>query len=106
MHTAPTAAPIGLYVVSQSSSSVSLSWMPPQLERRNGIITGYSVNVTHSDSRESTLLSTTESSITIVQLSAFTTYLCSVAARTVVGLGPYTMQLTVSTDEDGKLIVN
>ena len=75
--------------------------MVPPLERQNGIITGYSVNVTNNDTGVSMLLSSTENSITVAQLSPYTTYLCSVAAQTVVGLGPYTSPITVTTDEDG-----
>ena len=100
-HTAPTLAPIGLNIDAQSSSSVTLAWMVPPLERQNGIITGYSVNVTNNDTGVSMLLSSTENSITVAQLSPYTTYLCSVAAQTVVGLGPYTSPITITTDEDG-----
>lgn len=78
--------------------------MAPRLDRQNGIITGYSVNVTNRDNRESILFSTTQTSITVEQLRAFTTYLCSVAAQTVVGLGPYTSTLMITTDEDGELM--
>lgn len=97
----PTSAPIGLDVVSQSSTSVTVSWSPPQSERQNGIISRYSVNVTKSNSGESSLLSTADRSITLEQLDPFTTYLISVAAQTAIGLGPYTLPLTVTTNEDG-----
>ena len=47
-------------------------------------------------------ISSTGNSITVGQLSPYTSYLCSVAAQTVVGQGPYTSPITVTTDEDGK----
>ena len=100
--TAPSLAPIGLSVISQSSSSLTLAWMAPPLERQNGLITGYSVNVTNSDTGVSRLLSSIGNSITVIQLSPYTSYLCSVAAQTIVGLGPYTSPITVTTGEDGK----
>ena len=100
--TAPTAAPVGLDVTSQSANSISLTWAPPQLEEQNGVITRYTVNVTNVNTGESVLLYTTETSITVQQLTPFTAYLCSVAAETSVGLGPYTLALTVTTNEDGK----
>ena len=71
------------------------------MESQNGIINSYSINVTNSDTGESVFLSSTEESITVEQLSPFTTYLCSVAAQTVIGMGPYTSPLTVTTDPDG-----
>ena len=48
------------------------------------------------------MLTTVDTSITVQQLNPFTMYLCSVAAETSIGLGPYTLALTVTTDEDGK----
>ena len=101
-HTAPTSAPVGLNIISQSSISLTLAWMAPPLERQNGLITGYSINVTNSDTGVSMLLSSTGNSITVGQLSPYTSYLCSVAAQTIVGQGPYTSPITVTTDEDGK----
>ena len=72
------------------------------MDGQNGVITRYSVNITNRNSGESVLLSTAETSITVQQLTPFTAYLCSVAAETSVGLGPYTLPLTVTTNEDGK----
>ena len=101
-HTAPSSAPVGLTVTSQSSSSLSLAWMAPPLERQNGLITGYSINVTNTDTGASMLLSSTGNSITVGELSPYTSYLCSVAAQTSAGQGPYTSPIIVTTDEDGK----
>ena len=47
------------------------------------------------------LLNSTEDFISVASLSPYTTYLCSVAAQTVIGLGPYTSPLAVTTDEEG-----
>lgn len=101
-HIAPSFAPIGLSVISQLSSSLTLAWMAPPLERQNGLITGYSINVTNSDTGASMLLSSSGNSITVAELSPYTSYLCSVAAQTIVGLGPYTSSISVTTGEDGK----
>ena len=48
------------------------------------------------------LLSSTGNSITVGELRPYTSYLCSVAAQTIAGQGPYTSPITVTTDEDGK----
>lgn len=101
-HSVPTSAPVGLIIISQSSNSLTLSWMAPPLERQNGLITGYSINITNADTGASMLLSSTGNSIAVGELSPYTSYLCSVAAQTMVGLGPYTTPITVTTNEDGK----
>jgi receptor-type tyrosine-protein phosphatase Q len=76
--------------------------MAPPLERQNGLITAYSVNVTNSVTGASVFLSSSGNFITVAQLSPYTSYLCSVAAQTIVGQGPYTSPITVTTGEDGK----
>ena len=101
-NTAPSAAPVGLIVLSQSSASLTLSWELPPTESQNGIITGYSINVTSSTTGEVVLLSTTNSYVSVTSLSPYTIYLCSVAAQTTVGLGPYTLPLMIRTDQEGK----
>jgi len=42
--------------------------------------------------------------LTVNDLIPFTTYLLIVAASTSVGIGPFTLILTVQTPEDGELI--
>ena len=42
--------------------------------------------------------------ISVSSLSPYTTYLCSVAAQTAIGLGPYTSPHTVTTDEEGNTV--
>lgn len=99
--TAPSVAPVGLSIISQSSNSLTLHWSPPPAEGQNGLINGYSINVTSSATGEVVLLNSTEDFISVASLSPYTTYLCSVAAQTVIGLGPYTSPLAVTTDEEG-----
>ena len=98
---APSAAPVDLIVVTMSSTSLTLRWALPPEENRNGIISGYSINVTSNATGDMTILSTTANTFSVTSLSPYTTYLCSVAALTSVGLGPYTIPLTVRTDEEG-----
>ena len=100
--TAPSAAPVGLTVISQFSTSITLSWSLPPEENQNGIITGYSVHVTNTTTGQVLLLSTTMGSISVTSLSPYTAYHCSVAAQTTVGLGPYTLPVAVLTNEDRK----
>ena len=99
--TAPSAAPLGLTVTSQTSISFTLSWTLPPPENLNGIITGYSVNVTSTATGEVTLFTTILDFMSVTSLRPYTLYLCSVAAQTTVGMGPYTSPLIVRTNEEG-----
>ena len=68
-------------------------------ETQNGKIIGYSINVTD---RDSTLLNqdTANMTITISSLKESTTYYVSVAARTSVGVGPFSLPISVTTQNN------
>ena len=98
----PTAAPLSLGADSESPTSLSLQWLPPPEDDHNGIIIAYSVNITHvstGDSVEFTDIQ--EPYLTIESLRPYTQYSCSVAAHTVIGMGPYSIPILALTDEDG-----
>ncbi len=85
----PTGVPQALQIDSQSSTVVSISWKPPQLEQQNGVITSYYVNV--FELRTGTVLRfQTHGAATFYianTLHPYYLYNCSVAAFTI-GLGP------------------
>ena len=103
-YTAPSAAPDQLTVVSHSSTELTLSWSLPPEEGRNGLITGYSINITNNATGEVEIHSITVTRLSVPSLSPYTTYICSVAAQTSVGLGPY-VSIAVTTNESGILSV-
>ena len=82
------------------------------MEDRNGIITGYAVNVTVTrtgQSAQQQLLVSSSSgtgteSLLLTNLQPFTTYACRVAARTSVGVGPYSIATSFITLEAGKQV--
>ena len=86
-----------------SHESIFLSWDPPLFEEQNGVITGYTVNVTNLR-REETLQFTVMDSqnLSIGSLLPHTTYACIVAAHTMVGAGPFSPQLLIRTLETSK----
>ena len=86
-----------------SHESIFLSWDPPLFEEQNGVITGYTVNVTNLR-REETLQFTVIDSqnLSIGSLLPHTTYACIVAAHTMVGAGPFSPQLLIRTLETSK----
>lgn len=99
----PTASPLLPGASALSSESIEITWQPPPLPDQNGVITGYVVNVTSLDSAVIQQISTTATNTLLVSgLSPFTVYSCIIAARTAVGLGPYTTVVTVQTLEAGK----
>ncbi len=77
-----------------TTTSLSLSWDPPQFDQQNGIIRYYVVNIVDLSTFTSRTLNINAISITISNLRPFFVYNISVAAHTI-GLGPYSSQLTI-----------
>ena len=82
-----------------SSTSIILSWDPPLLHERNGIITNYTITLTLDGS--STILTTTTTTLTAVGLYPFTSYTFKVSASTNIGISPASSSVTETTLEDG-----
>ena len=82
--------------------SVVLTWDPPPPEDRNGPIVGYVINVTVIETGEMFQLTSSTNTLSVASLKPFTRYVCIIAARTPVGLGPFSTTITVMTPEDGK----
>ena len=87
--TVPSGAPQMLTVAETEVANISLTWQPPLLEDRNGIIQGYIVRVSSisgaPDTRE---ITTAYMNITITSLTPYTVYEFVVSAYTAVGTGP------------------
>ena len=71
------------------------------MPERNGIITGYTINITKLAGEDSVQTSTPFNNITLDGLRPFTTYLFIVAAQTSMGVGPFSTFVLVTTLEDG-----
>ena len=99
--TAPNGAPQNYTGEANSSRSAVLTWEPPLVEDQNGIIIGYVINVTVVETGEIFQLFSTTNTLTVNTLSPYTTYICIIAARTSIGLGPFSTTFTVQTPEDG-----
>ena len=85
-----------------SSTSIILEWEPPILGEQNGIITGYVVNIAVESGNVNFQFNITSLSLLVEGLTPFTTYSCRIAARTIVGIGPYSPAITALTLQDGK----
>ena len=82
--------------------SVVLTWDPPPPEDQNGPIVEYVINVTVLETGEMFQLTSSTNRLSVASLKPFTRYVCIIAARTSVGLGPFSTTITVMTPEDGK----
>lgn len=101
--TVPSGPVVNPSIMVTSSSSLFLRWEPPDLEDQNGVIIGYRVNISEVETGMNFQLSSSGSvqSLSVERLRPFTTYICRIAARTVVGAGPYSIAVTAVTSPDG-----
>ena len=102
---APSAPPGTVYITEVYSDSIGLSWSPPPLEYHNGEIIGYNITVTVVYSGEIFTVFSMANTTVISSLAPFTTYSYSVAAVTIVGIGPYSTVGTILTGEAGMHII-
>ena len=94
-------------VVIESSRSVTFSWIAPLIEEQNGVIVTYTLNITDAGTGVTfqRVVPSSQTSITLSSLTPFTTYFCSIAASTIVNIGPFSTLLTVSTLEDSECVI-
>ena len=102
--TVPSQAPVNLRVVSKTSTSIIVSWQPPPLDSRNGIIIGFklfykrkaSTDLGHTVNISNTLTHNA------IRLLKYTEYEFQVLAFTQIGNGPSSSVLATRTKQDGK----
>ena len=101
----PSGPPTNAISSPLTSSSILLNWALPLQSQRNGAITGYVINITNLDT-EMTQQHVTGlvSNLTITDLSPFTVYVATIAARTAVGVGPFSGVFSSQTLEDGTIL--
>lgn len=87
-----------------SHNSIFISWNPPATEDQNGVITGYTVNVTSLRSEETQqFFLMAAQNLSVDSLTPHTTYSCKVAAHTAIGAGPFSQEILVQTLQTGEL---
>ena len=97
IHAVPTASPIDIKIHQLNSTSIFLSWKPPLIEYQNGIIQGYYVELTSTNSAASQY-TTSDQYLLIDSLQLYTSYIYRVAAYTIIGKGPLSEPLTIVLD--------
>ena len=88
-----------------TTSSAIVTWSQPPLDQQNGLILGYTVNLTDVQTRETFQLVSFTTEVTADELSPFTTYSIIIEAFTAVGSGPCSTLYTFTTGEDGMIII-
>ena len=97
----PTGAPIEVQSSPLDSRTLLLSWSPPVVGDRNGVIRMYYVNLTEEETGREFHFETELTTLTQTSLHPFYHYSWMIAAFTV-GLGPYSSPLTVQMPEDSR----
>ena len=100
----PDGPPRNMTVVSNSSTTVYLTWMPPLESSQNGVITEYRINYSRKGDSESELR-TNQTHYLLTGLQKFTRYNISVEAGNEVGFGP-SGYINVTTLADGMKLNN
>ena len=100
---APSIAPGGLNITHSHPTTAELSWSPLPVEKRNGVITGYTIQVEGPDfSREISVQDGNMSSVEVPGLRPFTSYTFHVSAMTKAGTGPVAT-VSSTTPEGGEM---
>ena len=101
MHAVPSGTPTNVRVVAVSSTSIRLTWDPPQPEDQNGVIQAYNIIITELVTermmyfREGGM----DSLLIVNFLHPYYTYQCSISAETI-GPGP-AANISVTTHQEG-----
>ena len=99
----PSGSPENFSGTALSSDTIVLTWDPPLMQNRNGIIRDYIINVTALDTEENSQYITSDRNLTLGSLLPFNSYAFIIAARTAVGAGPFSTVVTIRTFEDGEI---
>ena len=102
----PSQPPTDVIITNITSSSLTVTWMPPLISFRNGLITGYDVKAVREGVNE-TLVSplvvyTNHTLKTLTGLIPYTNYSVSVRAINIAGKSEYSIVISGATREDRK----
>lgn len=84
-----------------TETSYTLTWQPPPYEGINGVIRQYVIQVLEVDSGRIFTEVSNDTEITLEGLHPFYSYTTRIAAETI-GVGPFSIPITVQLNEDGK----
>lgn len=97
---APGGPPESVVAQPLDSTSLVISWEPPQLELRNGIIQQYTIRITEVETGTVNTLYTEATTVNVSSLHPYYTYSCIIAAETI-ALGPFSYPVQTQLPESG-----
>ncbi|XP_037872857.1 cell adhesion molecule Dscam2 isoform X2 [Bombyx mori] len=105
LESAPTGGPEGVECKSSGATSLRVSWSPPALDSRGGLITHYTVQYTRRDTdpmllTQDAYLRVQGEEATISRLTPYAEYEIRIRAHTAAGDGPLSTPQVCRTDED------
>ena len=100
--TVPSGSPNNIESVGLNSSSLLLTWQPPLDHLLNGILRGYIVNLTETETGNHYQISSDVAQYTFNDLHPFYRYTFIVAALTI-GRGPYSEINSIQMPQDGMI---
>ena len=103
---APASPPSDPTATVESSTSITVSWLEVPAIDQNGIIIEYEVEYTQYtfdiNMNQSVMINST--TVELTELHEYVQYFIRVRAYTIIGSGPYTTAINVTTAQDGKNI--
>ncbi|XP_064411068.1 receptor-type tyrosine-protein phosphatase delta isoform X4 [Latimeria chalumnae] len=105
MQSKPSAPPQDIQCTSPSSTTILVSWLPPPIEKQNGVIVKYSIKYIATDGEKGSPhqildIPPEDTQYLLEQLEKWTEYQVTVTAHTDVGPGPESTPVLIRTDED------
>ncbi len=98
----PSGYPSYVKNMSITARSAVVSWDPPDEEDHNGVITHYTINIIEARTEKILSFTSLTTSVTATSLNPYTSYSVGVAASTSVGIGPFSVFITLETLQDGE----
>ena len=101
----PHSPPTSIVVPQTEEQAATITWQPPVLDDRNGVITFYLLiirNLQFSLDDINVNVSGSDLSYTVEGLEEYCRYDCQIAAGTIIGSGPFSSHVQFLTMEDGK----
>jgi len=82
--------------------SIALYWEAPPREKQNGVIRGYTVVILAVNTDGTLTFNTTHLMTTVEDLLPFRNYVYRIAAYTLAGLGPFSIDYRIQTLQAGR----
>lgn len=104
--TVPHSPPRNVRAFNVGKRSATISWIPPIAEHQNGPLTYYEIQITQTQLSGLPNITKHTSNLLYVfyDLEEYVLYKVVIAAATSTGVGPYSPEVSFTTEEDGKYV--